>query len=496
MKNIILIFTFLFQACTPLYAQETGPANSVMRVPSGGGKARMGTINLGAVGTVGTSILGLSNGGSAKALTAVAGGMLYTDADSHEVMAAGTAGQAVVSGGAGAPTWFAPTAGSVLFAGTNGILAQDNTYFYWDSSNNRLGLGVGASGNSFTLNGVSKGSTLTLSSATAGNAAQLTVHRHSNTLASETHYLRSRGTEAAPTVVASGDVLGAISAIGYDATDYEYGAKMSFEVDGTPGDNDMPGRIVFSVVPDGSVTPAEAMRISSTKQVTLAGSLAGPIETDAATTGADQTIGATLMIKRMTNASLASVVGVTAPTSGATLIILSNVTGSDIVIKNDTTATAANRIITGSGSNLTWSNGASLWLAYDSTSSRWRIIGGSGSGSGATVYGSTGSPRSVVAATGIVAASSHMSTTQTDQVIFTVSSVASAITAISANPQIEAHTVVGARMTIWGTSDTDVYELSTGNGLLLNGNWQSNSGSNLRLMWNGTVWAEEGRNSI
>lgn len=34
------------------------------------------------------------------------------------------------------------TAGSALFAGTSGIISQDNTNFFWDDSNNRLGIGT------------------------------------------------------------------------------------------------------------------------------------------------------------------------------------------------------------------------------------------------------------------------------------------------------------------------------------------------------------------
>jgi hypothetical protein len=36
------------------------------------------------------------------------------------------------------------TAGSVLFAGTSGVLAQDNANLFWDDSNNRLGIGTNA----------------------------------------------------------------------------------------------------------------------------------------------------------------------------------------------------------------------------------------------------------------------------------------------------------------------------------------------------------------
>lgn len=42
----------------------------------------------------------------------------------------------------GAPTFAAMTAGSVLFAGTGGLLSQDNANLFWDDSNNRLGLGT------------------------------------------------------------------------------------------------------------------------------------------------------------------------------------------------------------------------------------------------------------------------------------------------------------------------------------------------------------------
>jgi hypothetical protein len=70
------------------------------------------------------------------------GGLLYTNGSGTLAQtAAGTSGQALVSGGAGAPTYYAPTAGSVLFAGTSGILEQDNANFFYDDTLNRLGLG-------------------------------------------------------------------------------------------------------------------------------------------------------------------------------------------------------------------------------------------------------------------------------------------------------------------------------------------------------------------
>lgn len=65
------------------------------------------------------------------------------------------------------------------------------------------------------------------------------------------------------------------------------------------------------------------------------------------------------------------------------LAIVVNASGVDVLVENEDAApTAANRIITGTGADLTLANTASIWLQYDATSSRWRIIGGSGSGGG------------------------------------------------------------------------------------------------------------------
>lgn len=52
-----------------------------------------------------TGVLPIANGGTNKALTLAAGGLVWTDADSFEVGAAGTAQQWALSGGTGAPTF-------------------------------------------------------------------------------------------------------------------------------------------------------------------------------------------------------------------------------------------------------------------------------------------------------------------------------------------------------------------------------------------------------
>lgn len=51
------------------------------------------------------SILPLSKGGTNKNMTAIAGGIVYTDSDSQEVTAAGISGQVLQSNGSSAPSW-------------------------------------------------------------------------------------------------------------------------------------------------------------------------------------------------------------------------------------------------------------------------------------------------------------------------------------------------------------------------------------------------------
>jgi hypothetical protein len=80
---------------------------------------------------------------------------------------------------------------------------------------------------------------------------------------SVTFACRSRGTLASPTVVQSGDALWNMYVAGHDGTDLALAAEIAVEVDGTPGSNDMPGRIVFKTTPDGQQAPVERMRIDS-----------------------------------------------------------------------------------------------------------------------------------------------------------------------------------------------------------------------------------------
>ena len=75
------------------------------------------------------------------------------------------------------------------------------------------------------------------------------------------------------TIVQDDDELGTILFSGDDGTDLiSKGAQISAAVDGTPGSNDMPGRLVFSTTADGAASPTERLRIDSSGRVVIGGS--------------------------------------------------------------------------------------------------------------------------------------------------------------------------------------------------------------------------------
>ena len=80
---------------------------------------------------------------------------------------------------------------------------------------------------------------------------------------------KARGTGASPAIVQDDDLCGQYLFSGYDGSNWSNLAKINVEVDGTPGTDDMPGRMVFHTTPDGSNTTTERLRINSTGQLEL-----------------------------------------------------------------------------------------------------------------------------------------------------------------------------------------------------------------------------------
>ena len=80
---------------------------------------------------------------------------------------------------------------------------------------------------------------------------------------------KSRGAVGGSTVVQNSDEFGCIYFNGADGTDcVSQGAYIRGSCDGTPGSNDMPGRLVFGTTADGAATSTERLRIDSSGHIT------------------------------------------------------------------------------------------------------------------------------------------------------------------------------------------------------------------------------------
>ena len=170
-------------------------------------------------------------------------------------------------------------------------------------------------------------------------------------------FLRSRNaTTGSHTVMQSGDDLGGVYWGGSDGTAFVPAAFVRAEVDGTPGTNDMPGRLVFSTTADGASSPTERMRISQDGTVTI-----GKTSADLTAAGTYVTAGGALAVTR----------------SGATPLLVNRLAsdGTLVIFYQDSTQEGD---ISVSGTTVSY-NGAHLsrWSQLPGGADRIEILRGS-----------------------------------------------------------------------------------------------------------------------
>ena len=96
----------------------------------------------------------------------------------------------------------------------------------------------------------------------AASGASITISKSRNT------------TYGSYTIVQDDDLVGTVVFRADDGTDYNSTAALiGCHVDGTPGANDMPGRLVFSTTPSGSSSPTERLRIDSSGRLLIGSSV-------------------------------------------------------------------------------------------------------------------------------------------------------------------------------------------------------------------------------
>jgi hypothetical protein len=107
-------------------------------------------------------------------------------------------------------------------------------------------------------------------SGTTTPGAMMSIANWSNLASSPAtlNLAKSRGAAVgSQAVVLSGDDIGVLEFSADDGTNFVPAAAILAEVDGTPGTNDMPGRLVFSTTADGASSPTERMRINNAGQI-------------------------------------------------------------------------------------------------------------------------------------------------------------------------------------------------------------------------------------
>jgi hypothetical protein len=195
------------------------------------------------------------SGTGASFLTTVKGGnSIYFGVDNStgSVFGSGTAYSPIIYTGAAAPITFSNSSAERARIDSSGrlLVGTSSARSNWFNTSYTPQL---------QLEGISgAGSTISICANTNDNGGSYLV------------FGKTRGTTVgANTVVASDDSLGQVVFQGSDGTELVTAATITGAVDGTPGANDMPGRLVFSTTADGAASPTERMRITNTGAVLI-----------------------------------------------------------------------------------------------------------------------------------------------------------------------------------------------------------------------------------
>jgi len=145
----------------------------------------------------------------------------------------------------------------VGYANVSGDFYAGNSTLFVDTVNSRVGIGTVAPVAPLEIQSLVASMRQTRYSDTASQSAGITVQRSRGVVV---------GTDV---VVQDGDRIANFNLRGYDGSNYRTAASIQALIDGTPGDNDMPGRLTFLTTADGASSATERMRIDSSGNVGL-----------------------------------------------------------------------------------------------------------------------------------------------------------------------------------------------------------------------------------
>jgi len=231
----------------------------------------------------------------------------------------------------------------------------------------------------------------------------------------------------------------------------------------------------------GDATPAATLDVNGDQALQ---------DANIATTGTITNLSTTARSSiRLTGAGAVTLQGIANGVDGK-LLFLKNRTGNLLTIQDQNAGgAAADRIITGTGADLTVQDGQGLIFQYDGTTQRWQIM--AASGGGVALQGTRAAGTSISAATQITP------TVGKDTDIFIVGN-AGPVTSTATSPLVTTSMIVGQIATIIGTSDTNTVTYVSTNTFVLNGTCTLGKDQSLRMKYMGSdgtnsSWVEIGR---
>jgi len=260
------------------------------------------TIGLGTVGVAngGTGLTTLTAYGLLYAATTSSVGQISPSTTGYPLLSTGastapafgqlslTAGVTgtlpVGNGGTGTATAF--TTGSVVFAGASGVYSQNNTKFFWDNTNNRLGINTASPQTQLTILSNTQTTTPT-ATLPAGTDVYIVGANAANTRITQDAYgtgaygvftaRQARGTAASPTASQSGDFLAQFTARGYGATAFGTASTgyIAFSAAENFTDTAQGTYAGIYTTPTGSNSIAEVFRFGPAGQLGIGGATYG-----------------------------------------------------------------------------------------------------------------------------------------------------------------------------------------------------------------------------
>jgi hypothetical protein len=153
-------------------------------------------------------------------------------------------------------------AGGVTFVDPSLCLAEDAALFFWNNTLKRLGIGNNNPMTEFE----------TVSTATADPRGITSSQYTTDALGARFQFQKARGTRGTPTTVVTADILGRLSAAGYDSANFIQSARIEMGANGTIAATRIPSYMGFWTSTDA--TPSvitERMRIHNTGNISVAG---------------------------------------------------------------------------------------------------------------------------------------------------------------------------------------------------------------------------------